>query len=192
MTFWFWIDVKNSLLERSLQGVRHRRNRFAFSIQIASQSWHLKHQLNLQLLQTITMHYKGTRPWAKLTLFNPFTPEFQRRTLPFVTLDTSIDAKSGFSQIINRMADSVDPDETAHNEPSHQDLHCFQWCLCWYVVMKGFNQISNSLDRIKPHRKWPFASDFYIHITGFVCVCLCWGFRAQSTQWGHVERGQFT
>ena len=23
-------------------------------------------------------------------------------------------------------------------------------------------------------------------------VCLCWGFKAQSTQWGHVERSQFT
>ena len=23
-------------------------------------------------------------------------------------------------------------------------------------------------------------------------VCMCWGFMAQSTQWGHVERGQFT
>ena len=23
-------------------------------------------------------------------------------------------------------------------------------------------------------------------------VCLCWGFTAQSTQWGHVQRGQFT
>ena len=23
-------------------------------------------------------------------------------------------------------------------------------------------------------------------------VCLCWGFMAQSTQWGHVKRGQFT
>ena len=22
--------------------------------------------------------------------------------------------------------------------------------------------------------------------------CLCWGFTAQSTQWGHVERSQFT
>ena len=26
----------------------------------------------------------------------------------------------------------------------------------------------------------------------FCFVCLCWGFTAQSTQWGHVERGQFT
>ena len=25
-----------------------------------------------------------------------------------------------------------------------------------------------------------------------VLICLCWGFTAQSTQWGHVERGQFT
>ena len=23
-------------------------------------------------------------------------------------------------------------------------------------------------------------------------ICLCWGFTAQSTQWSHVERGQFT
>ena len=34
------------------------------------------------------------------------------------------------------------------------------------------------------------------NITGLdkfhVCVCLHWGFTAQSTQWGHVERGQFT
>ena len=22
--------------------------------------------------------------------------------------------------------------------------------------------------------------------------CLCWGFTAQSTEWGHVERSQFT
>ena len=26
----------------------------------------------------------------------------------------------------------------------------------------------------------------------FILFCLCWGFTAQSTQWGHVERGQFT
>ena len=26
----------------------------------------------------------------------------------------------------------------------------------------------------------------------FLMVCLFWGFTAQSTQWGHVERGQFT
>ena len=25
-------------------------------------------------------------------------------------------------------ANSADPDETAHNEPSHQDLHCLPFC----------------------------------------------------------------
>ena len=30
----------------------------------------------------------------------------------------------------------------------------------------------------------------YINKTMF--VCLCWGFMAQSTQWGHVEHCQFT
>ena len=32
-------------------------------------------------------------------------------------------------------------------------------------------------------QNWPYRKKF---------VCLCWGFTAQSTQWGHVERGQFT
>ena len=33
------------------------------------------------------------------------------------------------------------------------------------------------------------------HAVGYAdpgSVCLCWGFTAQSTQQGHVERGQFT
>ena len=35
--------------------------------------------------------------------------------------------KKGFpSKISNIMADNADPDETAHNEPSHLDLHCLQ------------------------------------------------------------------
>ena len=28
--------------------------------------------------------------------------------------------------------------------------------------------------------------------TRSVCLFVCWGFTAQSTQWGHVEHGQFT
>ena len=32
----------------------------------------------------------------------------------------------------------------------------------------------------------------YIHAQYSTCVCVCWGFTAQSTQWDHVERGQFT
>ena len=36
-----------------------------------------------------------------------------------------------------------------------------------------------------------------LDMANFIYFCpeivgLCWGFTAQSTQWGHVERGQFT
>ena len=31
------------------------------------------------------------------------------------------------------------------------------------------------------------AVPFYL-----IFICLCWGFTTQSTQWGHVKRGQFT
>ena len=33
---------------------------------------------------------------------------------------------------------------------------------------------------------------FWLKKSALSGVCLCWGFTAQSTQWGHVERGQFT
>ena len=33
---------------------------------------------------------------------------------------------------------------------------------------------------------------FLFFMCQFKIVCLCWGFTAQSTQWGHVKRGQFT
>ena len=37
------------------------------------------------------------------------------------------------------MANSVDPDETAHYEPSHLDLHCLQKYLYWSIGMKEVN-----------------------------------------------------
>ena len=38
------------------------------------------------------------------------------------------------------MANSVDPDETAHCEPSHLDLHCLHKGLC---RTEGINETSN-------------------------------------------------
>ena len=35
------------------------------------------------------------------------------------------------------MANSVDPDETAHYELTHLDLHCLQRYLVWSVGLKG-------------------------------------------------------
>ena len=37
----------------------------------------------------------------------------------------------------NYMANSEDPDETAHNEPSHQDLHCLQNNLSQSTGLEG-------------------------------------------------------
>ena len=37
----------------------------------------------------------------------------------------------------NRMANSVDPDEMAHYEPSHLDLHCLQRYMYWSAGIRG-------------------------------------------------------
>ena len=39
------------------------------------------------------------------------------------------------------MANSVDPDETAHYEPSHLDLHCLQKYLSWSNGLTGLTQL---------------------------------------------------
>ena len=43
-------------------------------------------------------------------------------------------------KIINRLANSVDPDETAHYEPSHLDLHCLHWYLFWSTGLNGLTK----------------------------------------------------
>ena len=35
------------------------------------------------------------------------------------------------------MANRIDPDEMAHNEPSHPDLHCLQNYPFWSADLKG-------------------------------------------------------
>ena len=41
---------------------------------------------------------------------------------------------------INKMAKSVDPNQTAHYEPSHLDLHCLHWLL---YRSTGFKELKN-------------------------------------------------
>ena len=45
-----------------------------------------------------------------------------------------------------------------------------------------------------PSKGWSGVHLLHDNASSHKCevVCLCWGFMAQSTQWGHVERGQFT
>ena len=52
------------------------------------------------------------------------------------------------------MANSVESDEMAHNEPSHLDLHCLPKYLLWSAGMKGLNiQIPPYHANIKNHNK---------------------------------------
>ena len=53
------------------------------------------------------------------------------------------------------MANSVDPDETAHYEPSHLDLHCLQKYLYWSAGMKALIDHCN----------------FFIVIANFMYIC---------------------
>ena len=63
---------------------------------------------------------------------NSFIPVYLKWTRPSLNLDMSTDISSGFqSKIQTRIAHNVDPDETAHNEPSHLDLHCLHKYLLW-------------------------------------------------------------
>ena len=52
------------------------------------------------------------------------------------------------SKFPKRMANSVDPDETACNEPSHLNLHCLHRYLFWYVRLKGLNNFQEDVLRI--------------------------------------------
>ena len=51
-------------------------------------------------------------------------------TLTLSTLQTKTDA----------FANSVDPDETACNEPSHQDLHCLPFCFLVFYLHPHLQQ----------------------------------------------------
>ena len=72
-------------------------------------------------------------------------------------------------------------------------------------IMDGFYSKSNlttfydyipvykiSTQYTNPFKRYRMETKSVMYATGQTAVCLCWGFTAQSTQWGHVERGQFT
>ena len=65
---------------------------------------------------------------------NPFIPEFLKWTLPILSqVETTAQISDSFKNQ-TRMANKVDPDGTAHYEPSHQDLHCLQKKMFWSIV----------------------------------------------------------
>ena len=53
-------------------------------------------------------------------------------------LELRLAHRYGFqSKTKSRMANSVDPDETARDEPSHLDIHCLHRYLLWSAGLKG-------------------------------------------------------
>ena len=98
----------------------------------------------------------------------------------------------------------VDPDETAHYEPSHQDLQCLQK-VCfglrgWRVKIKFPLSIEYLVDYMYQINSviclfmlvilWDIPNTFYAwaFCRPFCLVCVT----VQSTHWGHVDFGQFT
>ena len=83
-------------------------------------------------------------------------------TLPSLNLDTSIVANMGFCQkpVLNRLANSIYPDEMACYELSHQDLHCLQRHPYWSAGMKGLIIIKKKFF-IKTLDKTIFFSYFF-------------------------------
>ena len=56
-------------------------------------------------------------------------PEYKKREARpyFYQMNTNLPNPSNSAYVNNYFANSVDPAETAHNEPSHQDLHCLSF-----------------------------------------------------------------
>ena len=77
------------------------------------------------ILPQSTTHPLTHSLWIQWNL-KPFFSEFLKRTHPSLNMVWTIVPNKGFTQKKkhNNMANSVDPDETAHDEPSHQNLRC--------------------------------------------------------------------
>ena len=69
---------------------------------------------------------------SPLSLWNGFA-YLRSWSYPLLQIEVSVN-------INNRMANSVDLNETAHEEPSHLDLHCLHRYLCWSARLKGLNR----------------------------------------------------
>ena len=50
---------------------------------------------------------------------------------------------SALQPIFVLFANCTDSDETAHNEPSHQDLHCLPFCFEGLIEMRFYGQVNS-------------------------------------------------
>ena len=86
--------------------------------------------LNGRALSGLLVH-----AYCLATVFNSMSFLFFVLFFPLLQLGMSVKNQ-------NILANSVNPDETAQNEPSHQDLHCLQRYLVWSEGLKGFIYLS--------------------------------------------------
>ena len=77
--------------------------------------------------------------------------------------------QTGFSvKSKNRMANNVEPDEVAHNEPSHQNLHCLHKICFGLQGGKGLSYGEKKKVKLNYH----FCICF-IHYCTVISVCMC-------------------
>ena len=118
----------------------------------------LKRQIQLQEL---IKNDKNNAETTRASL--PFTHKLLMWSLQYLNLDRSIVENRSFSQNWkSRMTNSVDPDGTARNEPSHLDLHCLHRHLCRSAGVKGFTVFPSTMSLECP----PPASILYRFIAG--------------------------
>ena len=87
----------------------------------------------------ISMHLKLSSCSFILT-FNHLTHVFLMWTLPSLISDTSI-VVCRQTNLENRMANNVDPDETARYKPSDLDLHGLHRYVFWAEKVKALNKV---------------------------------------------------
>ena len=67
----------------------------------------------------------------------------------------------------NIFANRIEPDETAHNEPSHQDLHCLPFCNNFLtetpIWKNGSDQIQRWKSLLRKHRGEKVNKVTYLH-----------------------------
>ena len=98
------------------------------------QRFHISTMSICQLVTVCTFHINGRYH----NNFNPFTPEFLKRMLPFLNLDFSTDPNIGFSLKPKIEWQTV---FVSHEEMAHYDLYCtgmdlgFMRCLIWVCIV---------------------------------------------------------
>ena len=98
------------------RAIKLKKNLIVAISKHACKRWCIQRNAGSRISSSIQLKYKHgwlylgnySQESMQCFVFNPFSPVDQTKA--------------------PTLANSVDPDDTAHDEPSHQDLHCLQFC----------------------------------------------------------------